>query len=103
MFKKRNGMRNILDMVSLAVTEKMECKTAVHTLQQSKFINANLKPSRLHENYNKQHGGVQSAGPALSRCNRCSCIGPRASGGPAPCCLGRLFIFARYTVRLRIQ
>jgi len=22
------------------------------------------------------------AGPALSRCNRCSCIGPRASGAP---------------------
>jgi len=31
-------------------------------------------------------------GPALSRCNRCSCIGPRASVGPAPWCLGRLFI-----------
>jgi len=36
-------------------------------------------------------------GPALSRCNRCSCI------GPALWCLGRLFIFARYTLRLRIQ
>jgi len=23
-----------------------------------------------------------SSGPALSRCNRCSCIGPRASGAP---------------------
>jgi len=23
-------------------------------------------------------------GPALSRCNRCSCIGPRAAGGPVP-------------------
>jgi len=26
MFKKRNGMRNMLDMVSLEMTEKMECK-----------------------------------------------------------------------------
>jgi len=41
--------------------------------------------------------------PALSRCNRCSCIGPRTSGGPAAWCLGRSFIFARYTLRLRIQ
>jgi len=31
-------------------------------------------------------------GRALCRCNRCSCTGPRASGGPAPWCLGRLFI-----------
>jgi len=38
-----------------------------------------------------------------SRCNWCSCIGPRASGGPAPWCLGRLFSFTRYTLRLRIQ
>jgi len=28
-----------------------------------------------------------SSGPALSRCNQCSCIGPRAYGGPAPWCL----------------
>jgi len=26
MFKKRNRMKKMLDMVSLAVTEKMECK-----------------------------------------------------------------------------
>jgi len=26
MFKKRNGTRNMLDMVSLAMAEKMECK-----------------------------------------------------------------------------
>jgi len=37
------------------------------------------------------------SGPALSRCNRCSCFGPRAM------VFGRLFIFARYTLRLRIQ
>jgi len=42
-------------------------------------------------------------GPALSRCNRCNCIGPRASGGPAPWCSGSLFIFARYSLRSRIQ
>jgi len=42
------------------------------------------------------------AGPALSLCNRCGCIGPRASVGPAPCCLGRLFIFARYSLRAGI-
>jgi len=42
-------------------------------------------------------------GPALCRCNRYSCIGPRPSGGPAPWCLGRLFIFARCNFRLRIQ
>ena len=36
------------------------------------------------------------AGPAL---RRCSCIGPRASGGPAPWCLSRLFIFSRYRLR----
>jgi len=34
-------------------------------------------------------------GPALGRCIRCSCIGPRASGGPAPWWSDRLFIFAR--------
>jgi len=50
------------------------------------------------------HGfAVVLTGPALSRCNRCSCIGPLAFGDPAPWCLGRLFIFARYTLRLRIQ
>jgi len=38
------------------------------------------------------------AGPASSRCNRCGCIGPLASGGPAPWWLGRLFIFARYSL-----
>jgi len=27
-------------------------------------------------------------GPGLSQCNPCSCIGPHASGGPAPWCLG---------------
>jgi len=37
-------------------------------------------------------------GPALSQCNRCGCIGPRASEGPAPWRLGRLFIFARYSL-----
>jgi len=41
-------------------------------------------------------------GPALSRCNRCSCIGPRASEGPAPWCLVMLFIFARYFLLSRI-
>jgi len=28
-------------------------------------------------------------GPAWGRCNRCSCIGSRTSGGSAPWCLGR--------------
>jgi len=42
-------------------------------------------------------------GPAFSRFNRCSCIGPPPSGCPAPWCLGRLFIFARCKFRLRIQ
>jgi len=41
-------------------------------------------------------------GPAWNRCNRCDCIGPRASGGPALWWLGRLFIFARYFFRTRI-
>jgi len=45
---------------------------------------------------------LSRAGPALSRCNRCSCIGPRAYGGPRPWCLGRMFIFARYSLRSRI-
>jgi len=27
---------------------------------------------------------------------------PRAYGGPAPCCLGSLFIFARYCLHSRI-
>jgi len=35
---------------------------------------------------------VQGGGPALSRC---SCIGPRASGGPSPWWLDRLFIFVQ--------
>jgi len=26
-------------------------------------------------------------GPALSQCNRCNCIGSRASGGPVSWCL----------------
>jgi len=39
----------------------------------------------------------------LSRCNRCGCIGPRASGGPVPRSLGRLFTFARYPLHSRIQ
>jgi len=42
-------------------------------------------------------------GPAWNRCNRCDCIGPRASGGPALWWLGRLFIFARYFLRTRIS
>ena len=37
---------------------------------------------------------MSPAGPALSRCNRCSCIGPRAIWGPEPWCLGRVFIFS---------
>jgi len=41
-------------------------------------------------------------GPALSRCNQCGCIGSRASGGPALWWLGRLFIFAIYSLRTRI-
>jgi len=41
-------------------------------------------------------------GPALSRCNRCGCIELHASGNPAPWRLGRLFIFARYSLRSRI-
>jgi len=45
---------------------------------------------------------VVQSGPALSRCNRCGCIGPRALGSPAPCWLGRLFIFTRYSLRRRI-
>ena len=32
-----------------------------------------------------------------------SCIGPHSSGGLAPWCLGGLFIFAKYTLHLRIQ
>jgi len=32
----------------------------------------------------------------------CGCIGPRASREPAPWRLGRLFIFARYSLRTRI-
>jgi len=46
---------------------------------------------------------VSKAGPALSQCNRCGCIGPRASAGPAPRSLGRLFTFARYPLHSRIQ
>ena len=42
-------------------------------------------------------------GQDFSRCNRWSCIGSRPSGGPAPWCLGRLFIFARCNFRFRIQ
>jgi len=30
------------------------------------------------------------------RCNRCSCIGPRASEGPTAWCWGSLFIFSVY-------
>jgi len=41
-------------------------------------------------------------GRTLSQWNRCSCIGPRTSGGPAPWWLGRLFIFAWYSLRSRI-
>ena len=41
-------------------------------------------------------------GRSLSRCNPCGCIGPRASGGPAPWWLDRLFSFARYPLRTRI-
>ena len=37
-------------------------------------------------------------GLALSRCSRCSCIGPCAM-----VFLGRLFIFARYTLCMRLQ
>jgi len=50
------------------------------------------------QNYQKLSTKVLStlAGPALSRR---SCIGPRASGGPAPWCLSRLFIFSRYRLR----
>ena len=33
-----------------------------------------------------------ASGPTLSRYNRCSCIGHRAPGGPAPWCLGRWFV-----------
>ena len=44
-------------------------------------------------------GHKVQAGPALSRCNRCSCIGPRASGASAPWWLCRLFILARYSLR----
>ena len=50
--------------------------------------------------FNGNRMQLEHPGPALSRCN---CIGPRASGGPAAWYLCRLFIFARYTVRLRIQ
>jgi len=47
-------------------------------------------------------------GTALSRCNRCNCVGPRTSGGPAPLGAPRHGIwvdysFARYTLRLIIQ
>jgi len=38
--------------------------------------------------------------PALSRC---SCIGPRASGVPAPWCSGRFFIFSRCRSGSRTQ
>jgi len=48
------------------------------------------------------HLDVQKSGPALSQCNRCGRIGPRAPGGPAPWWLVRLFIFARYSLRRRI-
>jgi len=36
------------------------------------------------------------AGQALSQCNRCGCIGPRAM------VVGRLYIYARYSLRTRI-
>jgi len=45
---------------------------------------------------------VLGSGPALSQCNRCRSNELRASGGPAPWCLGRLFIFARYSLLSRI-
>jgi len=47
----------------------------------------------------QRYGQWCHSGPALSRCNRCDCIGPRASGGSAPWCLRRLFIFSRYSLR----
>jgi len=34
-----------------------------------------------------EHRTLLKSGSALSRCNRCSWIGPRASGGPALWCL----------------
>jgi len=45
---------------------------------------------------------VTCSGSALSRCNRCGCIGPHDSGGPAPWWLGRLFIFAKCSFCTRI-
>ena len=42
-------------------------------------------------------------GPTFSQCNRCSCIGHRASGAPVSWFLGRLLIFARDNLHLRIQ
>ena len=59
---------------------------------------------------NRRIFGLRDSGQALRRCNR---IGPHASGGlaplglhasgdPAPWCLGRLFIFARYSLSSRI-
>ena len=44
---------------------------------------------------------MSSAGQALSRCSRYSCIGPCASWDPVTWCLGRLFIFSRYSLRSR--
>jgi len=38
----------------------------------------------------------------LKPMHRCGCTGPRASGSPGPWWLGRLFIFARYSLRTRI-
>jgi len=46
---------------------------------------------------------VGFTGPALSRCNRCSCIGPSAFGGPPNRVWADGSFFARYSLCSRFQ
>jgi len=66
----------------------------VHTAKEAfgRFQSAEYYFLKSCDWYSRFFDGLSHAGPALSRCNRCSCIGPRTSGGPAPWCLNRLFI-----------
>jgi len=41
-----------------------------------------------------------ATGPALSRCNRCSCIGPHASGVPRAMVIGQVVHFCQILLAL---